>query len=929
MCRIARLIARGMFFTWMLNVSLTTAPAAAAPLLFEANRGQVDARVKFLSRSSDSALFLTPTAAVLTTRQGSTIASARMEFVSANGAPIIRGDDVQPARTSYFLGDDSSRWRTNVPAYARVEYRELYPGVNLVFYGRERQLEFDLLVAPGAEPRRIAFRFRGTADVKIDRNGGLSQRIGDREIVMHAPAAYQEIDGKRRQVAARFVIRKKNVVAFRFGSYDKQRALIIDPVLSYSTYLGGSYLDQADAVAIDSVGNAYITGRTNSFDYPATIGSSQPAPGGGDDAFVTKVAPNGSIVYSTFLGGTDSEEGTAIAVDAAGAAYVTGSTASGNFPKVNPYQSTFSGLSAFFVTKLDPTGSSLVYSTYLGGSAFNYVGPGAWGIAVDGTGSAYVSGVAVSNSFPTKNAFQSTGFGGGAGDAYVAKLTPSGSDLVYASYLGGSGYEFAEHIALDASGNAYVTGATASSNFPTTLNAFQTTFHSTTGGFNAFVAKINSSGTALSYSTYLGGTGDDRGFGITVDASGAAYVAGLAGSTDFPTAIALQPVFGGGIRDAFVSKLNPSGSSLVYSTFIGGSGDDEANDIAVDGAGNAYVTGLTTSSNFPNIHPLQSGLKGPYDIFLSKVNAPGTALSYSTYLGGSGGDAGQGIAVDTLGAFVYVAGRTNSTDFPTLNAAQPSNGTNPAFAGLGFTDAVLVRLDSNASTPSADISIAKSDAPDPVTTWSNLTYTLSIRNGGPDAASHVTVNDPLPSSTLFVSASTTQGSCSGSSAVSCSLGTLANGGTATVTIVVTPTAEGQIMNTASVAADQIDPDSSNNTSTATTTDNLPPLYSAKGQRADVNDFLRFAAPTQSTTDLPAGTTSDNVIIYYGSTINPATFAATLGGAPFSGFTPAPGTSQRVTIPLVRGRNVLLLTVDGVRSDGRTATERDRLTFTVP
>lgn len=902
------------------TTSAFTAPhirPVVRPLIFEANLGQHDARVKFVSRGSDSSLFLTSRGAILSLKTADGRRSIlQMEFAGVSPAASVRGVGLIDTKSNYLIGRDSARWYRNVPNYSTVEYSNLYRGVDLLYYAHEGQLEYDLRVEPGANPNPIAISFRGGKGLAIDEGGNLVQSVGGRVVILRAPRAYQEVEGERRPVRASFVL-KGRVAMLRLGRYDKQRPLIIDPAMTYSTYLGGSSADQANAIAVDAAGNAYICGSTDSADFPVTSGSFQTSIGVGADAFVTKVSTGGSIVYSTYLGGNNSDNATTIAVDATGAAYVAGSTSSTDFPLANAYQSSFSGLGAWFITKLDPTGSALVYSTYLGGSAFSYEAGLAFGIAVDAAGSAYVTGGVPSASFPVQNAFQPA-FGGGAGDAYVAKFTPSGTGLVYASYLGGSGYEVATAIAIDGAGNAYVTGFTASTNFPT-LNPVQATFLSTTGGFNAFVTKIDATGTALSYSTYLGGSDDDRGFGIAVDAGGSAFVDGLTSSTNFPTANALQPADGGG-RDAFLTKLAPSGSTLIYSTFLGGSHEDDAFAIAIDSFGNAYLTGLTASPDFPSVQPMQAGLNGPYNAFVAEVNSAGSALVVSTLLGGNGGDSGQGIAADSLG-FVDVTGWTYSSNYPTLNAAQSTYG--------GVQDAFITRIDLGASTPSADVFITKSAAPNPATTWSSLTYTLAIGNHGPMSATNVQVTDPLPANTTFVSAASTQGTCSGTTAVSCSLGTLANGAGATITIVTTPTAEGQLTNTATVSADQLDLQPANNTSTKVTSVNPPPLFDALGQRADVNDFLRYAAPTQTTTTVPAATTSYSVIIYYGPTVVPSTFSAVLNHAPVVGFVPTPGTSQRVMIPLSSGRNTLDLTVDGVRSDGRTATERDRLVFIVP
>jgi hypothetical protein len=477
------------------------------------------------------------------------------------------------------------------------------------------------------------------------------------------------------------VLRSNNEVSLEIGVYDKTRRLVIDPWLSYSTYLGGSSIDVGRAIAVDSSGNAYIAGITSSGDFPVTPGAFQTTcsgcSGGAQHVFVTKFNPTGSaLVYSTYLGGTNNDSGLGIALDTLGDAYVTGYTLSTDFPTTpGAFQTACAGSCAYqdaFVTELNPTGSALVYSTYLGGTGAD-VGQG---IAVDASGDAYVTGDTLSSDFPaTPGAFQTTCGGGPGnctiGDGFVAKLTSDGSGLVYSTYLGGSSVDQALGIAVDASGNAYVTGGTSSSDFPTTPGAFETTCpaqDSCTPGAG-FVTKLNSPGSALVYSTYLGGSHGGAGFGIVVDNSGDAYVTGTTDSTDFPvTPGASQTTFGGGETDAFVTKMNSSGSGLVYSTFLGGSGIDQGFGVALDSSDNSYVTGSTYSSDFPTtpgaFQTTCGGCSGTTaDAFVTELNSAGSSLVYSTYLGGSNADGGQSIALGASG-IAYVTGYTYSIDFP-------------------------------------------------------------------------------------------------------------------------------------------------------------------------------------------------------------------------------------------------------------------------
>jgi plastocyanin len=658
-----------------------TASYGKLPLHFEANQGQTDGLVKFLARGTGYGLFLTTTESVLvlqkpeaarpgegvarveaaTPKRSSPPGVLRVKLLGADPHPAIVGREELPGKSHYFIGNDPKKWRTDVPQYAGVEYKEVYPGVSLTYYGNQSQLEYDFVVSPGGDPRRIRLGIGGAEAIHVDAEGNLVLSLPRGEVVEKAPIVYQEVDGARKAVAGRFVLTGRGEVGFDVGAYEAHKPLVLDPVLVYSTYLGGSSLDQGYGITVDASGNAYVTGLTNSVNFPA-VDPLQAASGGSFDAFVAKVNAAGSaLVYSTYLGGSGDDGGYGIAVDASGNAYVTGGTTSINFPTVNALQAANGGGTDVFVAKLNASGSALLYSTYLGGGGND----GGYGIAVDTSGNAYVTGFTSSTNFPTANPLQAT-YGGGTSDAFVAKLNPAGSALVYSTYLGGSGDDQGLFgIAVDASGTAYVTGTTSSTNFPT-ANPLQAAYGG--GSSNAFVAKLNPTGSAFVYSTYLGGSGGDAGHCIAADASGNAYVAGHTFSTNFPTANALQAAYGGG-TDAFVAKLNPAGSALIYSTYLGGSGQDQGSGIAVDASGNAYVTGYTFSTNFPTANPLQAAYGGNYNAFVAKLNAAGSALVYSTYLGGSGGDQGQGIALDASGN-AYVTGITQSTNFPTANPFQ-------------------------------------------------------------------------------------------------------------------------------------------------------------------------------------------------------------------------------------------------------------------
>ena len=657
------------------------------PLSFEANQGQVYEDVKFLSRGQGYTMFLTSGGAVMTlrapgkenkqsrdvreTEPGSrergmeSVRSTvlRMNLVGANRVARVEGGEELPGKSNYLIGNDPSKWRIDVPNYDRVKYESVYPGVDLVYYGHQGELESDFLVAAGADAGAIRLRIEGARRVRINRQGDLELKMEGGEVVLGKPVVYQRSEGQteKRIIAGRYTVTGKQEVGFEVGSYDKKEPLTIDPVLRYSTYLGGSVGDIGFGIAADAAGNAYVTGYTTSPNFPTT----NPLAGtyaGDADAFVTKLNAAGTaVVYSTYLGGSGGDYGQGIAVDAAGNAYVAGYTTSPNFPTMNPFQASLDGGYDVFVTKLNALGNGLVYSTYLGGSGVDYGN----GIAVDPEGNAYVTGSTDSTDFPTQNPFQATA--GGGYDAFVTKLNTAGKALVYSTYLGGSSTDAGKGIAADVEGNAYVTGYTSSTDFPT-MNPLQAAYG---GAQDAFVTKLDGVGNAAFYSTYLGGSGGDGGQGIAADAEGNAYVTGYTSSTDFPTMNPLQAAYGGG-QDAFVTKLNATGTTLVYSTYLGGNNDDSGNAIAVN-AGNAYVTGYTFSADFPTKNPLQATFGGGIDdAFVTKLNSSGTALVYSSYLGGSSYDGGYGIAVDA--GSVYVTGFSRSTNFPTMNPFQATLG---------------------------------------------------------------------------------------------------------------------------------------------------------------------------------------------------------------------------------------------------------------
>jgi hypothetical protein len=837
----------------------TLAAYGDLPLSFELNAGQTDSRVKFLSRGPGYTVFLTNDEAVLALAGGhkgkqsptaangalplvgfrdlstprpepqKTSAVLRMHLIGANANAQVAGVDQLPGTSNYFLGKDARSWRTRVETYRKVGYQNVYPGIDLVYYGNQRQLEYDFVVAPGSDPAAIKVSMAGASKMHLDaQTGDLILHTPAGSVHFHKPVAYQteasssdpSLDNQTKTyIDSHFALDAANRITFELGSYDHSKALVIDPVLGYSTYLGGASNDYATAIAVDSSGNAYVTGYTTSANFPVTPGAYQSTCGGGTctsstiDAFVTKLNSTGTaLVYSTYLGGSGNDYGYGIALDASGDAFIAGTTFSSNFPiTAGSFQQKCGGNSCAsgdgFVTELNSTGSGLVYSTYLAGSSTNQMNA----IALDSSGNAYVTGYTKATNFPvTPGVFQPAcaSCKQALVDSYVTKLNSSGSALVYSSYLGGNNADVGYAITVDSSENAYITGYTYSTNFPTTAGAFQTTSGAPTA---VFVTKVNPTGTAKVYSTYLGGsaTGTSAcpacGSAVAVDAAGDAYVVGLTWETNFPTTPgAYQLAFAGGFHDAFITKLNPTGTGLVYSTYLGGTGDDGATSIVLDSAGTAYVKGNTFSTNFPTTPGTFSStyVGGTYsEAFITLLNSTGSALNYSTYLGGATGNEYGGatsmIAIDNLTPpDIFVTGYSNSPKFPVSTGAFQTKlgGANDAFVtkfspspnvglspGLNFGNqndgttsaplAITVTNTGNSTLTVSSVAISGTNASDfketntctaggvaPQSTCAiNVTFTPSI-SGTENATVTVTDNAPdSPESTTLTGVGETSG----------------------------------------------------------------------------------------------------------------------------------------------------------------------------
>jgi hypothetical protein len=687
------------------------------PVRFEPNQGQVDSRVRFLSQGPGYTLFLTSTEAILVlppsharkpgaVREDSS--AMAMRLIGANSASQTFGLEELEGKSNYFIGSDQSKWLTNLPNYARVRYRKVYPGVDLVYYGSQQRIEYDFVVSPGGDPRTIKLAFERedreltngiyrAAPLRINRNGDLLVSLHGSEIRLHKPTAYQlskgraTTDGNDQQlIDAHYVLRPNGQVGIRLGPYDTTRALVIDPVLDYSSRLGGTNGQVTAAIAVDGAGNVYLTGTTESFDFP-TVNQIPGACQGTcntsfDVVYVTKInAAGNALVYSSRVGGSQFDEGLSIAVDSSGNAYLVGLTRSADFPRVNQIPGACvggcgtTGSEDVFVTKISAAGDTLVYSSVVGGTNDDR----GESIAVDTSGNAYLTGATDSSDFPQVNPIPGAclgtcGTGSFPQDAFVTEINAAGNALVYSTYLAGSAFTVGFGITADSAGNAYVVGLTQSADFPrvTQISGACLGTCGTGTGSDGFVTKISAQGASLAYSTVFGGSGFNMGTAIAADSSGNAYLTGSTQSADFPQ---LNPIkrgcargCGNGRGDTFVTKINGAGSAIVYSSLIGGEGDDEGTGIAVDRLGNAYVVGFTQSGNFPRVQPIKGVCLGTCskklatNAFVLNVNAAGAALVYSTVIGGSASDQGSGIAVDNLGN-AYLTGLTQSADFPQVN----------------------------------------------------------------------------------------------------------------------------------------------------------------------------------------------------------------------------------------------------------------------
>lgn len=705
-------------------VAQTAVMPAGMPLYFEANQGQVDSPAQFIALGRDSQFLISPDTAQFVLRKMTaprtfSARAVRMQFVGANSRAQIFGAEELSGKINYLIGNEPARWQTGVATFARVRIGQLYPGVNLTYYGNQRQFEYDFTVTPDADPSIIAISFDGTDKISVNPAGELVLNLGDSEIRQPKPVIYQIANGARQEISGGYKMLDVHTVAFALGNYDHSLPLVIDPILSYSTYFGATAATTAWKVAVDTNGFVYVAGETLSTKL-ATVGAFQTNYAGGTytgDAFVAKFGNiDTNLVYCTYLGGSQDDFAYGLAVDNAGDVFLTGSTDSPDFPTNNAlypkilghgYSGTRSGTfynANAFVAELNTNGSHLIYSTYLGGSGNISQGTGdtGTGVAVDSANNVYVTGFTSSTNFPATNslAYKLAGTTNillnrlaGSYNAFLTKIGPGGTNLLYSTYFGGTNVDEATGIAVDGSGAVYLAGFTGSTNFPTT-NAVQPVLGgitNSTPGYNAFAAKFaqpSATNLTLVYSTFLGGINNDLGYGVAADSAGNAYVAGEATSPNFTNTAGffneLTNNLSGSIltTNAFLVKLGPKGTNLIYSAVFGGNSIDIAFGVAVDPLGNVFVCGATTSTNFPatnNAIYLAATNSGGSDVFVTAFNPSATAMLYSVYLGGANNDFGNGLALDPAGD-AYVVGQTFSSNFPTNTALHATlNGPSDAF----------------------------------------------------------------------------------------------------------------------------------------------------------------------------------------------------------------------------------------------------------
>lgn len=714
------------------------------PMRFEANVGQAGTQAEYIVRGSGYNLFLTPNELVFSLSKGQPkakpenlllspqvepaldepqkVSSFKMSWLGGNPNPKMQRGQALSGASNYFIGNDPAKWQTGVASYDKVVYQEAYNGIDLAVYGNQRELEYDWIIKAGADPNLIRLNFEGLQSLRITEQGALELKFEDGLITQHPPLIYQEREDSTHQtIEGSYRLLGSHEVGFTVGNYDHTRTLIIDPILVYSTFLGGNSVEVAQDIVVDNAGNAYVTGYTGSLNFPLQ-NPFQPTTTYAIKGFVTKLSPDGSeLIYSTYLGGTIETRASSVAVDNSGCAYITGYTGP-NFPLVNPFQPSPGGGRDAFVAKLSADGSSLVYSSYLGGS--NNEWDENTKIVLDQQGNAYVAGGTSSSNFPLVNAYQTSL--AGSDDIFLTKISSNGSQILYSTYLGGSYYEYGPGLAVGNNNEIYLSGTTNSADFPV-LNAYQPIFGGGGTERDVFLVKFDLNLNQIIYSTFLGGNSVDIAYGNPkVDNQGNVYLAGLTLSENFPVVNAFDSTKNGTTTDGFVTKFNPNGTALIFSTYLGGASYDEIRDITINNLNEIYVIGLTASLDYPVVNPFQATYyeAGTLNIYISKFNASGNALTFSSYLG----TAADSYLVNSLGLVldanndIYITGSTSSPDFLTQNPFQPIiNPNDPSSNPDAFVRKLSLSQDRTASSTNLSSSSNPSNARQTITFTASIT----------------------------------------------------------------------------------------------------------------------------------------------------------------------------------------------------------------
>jgi uncharacterized protein (TIGR03437 family) len=668
------------------------------PLRFEPNRGQVSRETKFVARAGGYALLLNASEAVVSAESG----QIRMRLEGSNAAARLTGERLLDGHTNYLLGPNKSEWITGVPGYARVRRSQVYPGIDLVYYGRKGQLEYDFVIRSGADPNRIRMRFDGAAGLRIDGNGDLLITTATGTLRQQRPLIYQEIGGRRRPVHGGYRLDGRSGIRFEVARYDARRALVIDPVLTFGSYLGSSGdEDSFGALAVDATGAIYLGGQSVKLpnlpaDFPVTPGAYQQNSRSNADAVLTKISPDGSrLVYSTYLGGQLSDTINGVAVHTDGTLYFCGTTFSNNFPvTAGAFQATFGGGNAdAFVGRLSANGSELVFSTFVGGAGVDTCTDVVLSLPQRLTIGLTTDSAGLRTSANAAQAQKST-----AQDLYFLSLNADGTTLVNATYLGGTGVDELNRMRLDGQGNLLAVGRTSSANFPVTAGS-----PARAGANDALVVKLDSS-LAPVFARLIGGGGEDAAIGVTSDVSNNIYVVGDTDSSNFPTTAGVRQTAAGGGVDAFVAKFSPAGS-VLFATLLGGSAEEAAYAVAVDRQGNITAVGHTFSTNFPLTGDAwQTATKSEFDneypdAFLVRLNPTGSDLLFSTLLGGNYGEISTALFVDDAGIATW-AGTSSSDDFQvTAGAVQTTLGSCRVDLDSGCSRFFIARVDLNRALP--------------------------------------------------------------------------------------------------------------------------------------------------------------------------------------------------------------------------------------